>query len=81
MLILRDANKNDKELIVDYIKELAEYEQLSHECFAKVELIDKWLFSKQPKAYCLMAQWQGKPAGFALYFYNFSTFLSKPAYH
>jgi len=78
MLHLRDANKNDTDSIVTYIKELAEYEHLAHECFASYELIEKWLFSEKPKAYCIMAEWEGKPAGFALYFYNFSTFLTKP---
>ena len=78
MLKLRNARKEDAEMIVQYIKELAEFEQLSHECFATTDLIIQWLFSENPHAYCLMAEWEGQPAGFALYFYNFSTFLSKP---
>ena len=78
MLNLRNATPSDAAQIVSYIHALAEYEKLSHECFATQELVEKWLFSEQPRAYCLMAEWEGKPAGFALYFYNFSTFLSKP---
>jgi GNAT superfamily N-acetyltransferase len=78
MLKLRNAKKEDSELIIQYIKELAEFERLSHECNAKPESIQKWLFGEKPRAECLLAQWEGKPAGFALYFYNFSTFLCKP---
>jgi GNAT superfamily N-acetyltransferase len=78
MLKLRDSQKEDTGLIVEYIKELAAFEQLSHECSASPERIQQWLFSSTPRAYCLLAEWEGKPAGFALYFYNFSTFLSKP---
>lgn len=78
MLKLRNAKKEDSGLIIQYIKELAEFERLSHECDAKPESIQKWLFGENPRAECLLAQWEGKPAGFALYFYNFSTFLGKP---
>lgn len=78
MLKLRDAKNEDTVLIVQYIKELAAFERLSHECNATPELIQKWLFSDKPRAECLLAEWEEKPAGFALYFYNFSTFLSKP---
>lgn len=78
MLTLRAANQNDAALIAGYIHELAEYERLSHECHAKPELIEEWLFGNTPRAHCLLAEWEGKPAGFALYFYNFSTFLARP---
>lgn len=78
MLHIRDAKKDDAALIVQYIRELAEFEKLAHECHVKAELIDQWLFGEMPRAYCLMVEWDGKPAGFALYFYNFSTFLSQP---
>ncbi len=77
MLTLRPALPSDAALIVSYIRELAEYEKLLHECHATRELIEKWLFDEN-KAGCILAEWEGKPAGFALYFYNFSTFLSKP---
>lgn len=77
MLVLRPATRNDAPLIVEYIRELADYENLLHECNADAALIEKWLFDT-PKAGCIMAEWEGKPAGFALYFYNFFTFLTKP---
>ena len=78
MLQLRDAAPADAAQIVTFIRDLAEYEKLAHACFATEALVEKWLFGPTPRAYCLMAEWEGKPAGFALYFYNFSTFLSKP---
>ena len=78
MLTLRPATSNDADLIVKYIRELAEFEKLAHECHADPAQIQHWLFSEAPKAHCILAEWDGKPAGFALYFYNFSTFLTKP---
>lgn len=78
MLTLHNARKRDAELVVQYIKELAEFEALSHECYATPEAIEHWLFGETPRAHCLLAEWEGNPAGFALYFYNFSTFLAKP---
>lgn len=78
MLKIRNAQKEDAELIVQYIRELAEFEHLSHECKASPELIQEWLFGTTPRAECLLAEWEEKPAGFAIYFYNFSTFLAKP---
>lgn len=78
MLKLREATIDDCELIVEYIRELAEFERLSHECAADAGLIRKWLFGETPRAGCVLAEWEGKPAGFAIYFYNFSTFLSRP---
>jgi len=77
-LTLRKAVPADAALIVSLIRELAEYEQLAHECHARVELIEQWVFGPNAKAHCVMAEWDGAPAGFALYFYNFSTFLAKP---
>ncbi len=78
MLVLREAQPHDSVLIVQYIKELAEFEKLTHECEANAALIEKWLFGDAPKAHCVLAEWEGKPAGFGVYFYNFSTFLSRP---
>jgi GNAT superfamily N-acetyltransferase len=77
MLTLRPAKLSDASLIVQYIRELAEFERLSQECYADVEAIIAGLFAPTPKAYAIMAEWAGEGAGFALYFYNFSTFLAK----
>lgn len=78
MLTIRKAQKKDAELIVQYIRELAEFEKLSHECEANPELIRKWLFGATARAECLLVEWEMAPAGFAVYSYNFSTFLAKP---
>lgn len=78
MLELREAKKEDAQLIAQYTRELAEFEKLAHECRADPQLIAKWLFNDTPIAKCLLVEWDGKPAGFAMYFYNFSTFLSQP---
>ena len=77
MLTLRDAKPEDAELILAYIRELAEFERLSHECVADAALLRRFLFDDR-RAEALMAEWDGVPAGFALYFYNFSTFLGRP---
>lgn len=76
-LIIREAVKQDAECILGFIQELAEYEKLSHEVVATVSHIENTLFSSNPKAFCLIAQWEGKAAGMALYFYNYSTFNGK----
>ena len=76
-LSLRHADKSDIPLILEFIKELAEYEKLSHEVVATPELIEEALFGKHPTANCMLAEQSGTPAGFALYFFNFSTFLAR----
>ena len=75
---IRKAEKKDAGLILDFIKALAEYEKMSDLVSAKVEDIEKHLFSGTPVAEVLLGEYKGKAVGFALYFYNFSTFLGKP---
>lgn len=65
-------------LILAFIKELAEYEKLSHEVVATEEDLRASLFGGRPFAEVLIAEHGGAPAGFALFFHNFSTFLGKP---
>jgi GNAT superfamily N-acetyltransferase len=77
-LSLRQANKNDVSLILDFIKKLAEYERLSHEVVATEEDLEKHLFGEEKVAEVILA-YEGEVAvGFALFFHNFSTFLGKP---
>jgi GNAT superfamily N-acetyltransferase len=78
MLNIRQTTRADADLIVDFIKQLAEYERLSHEMVADSATLSASLFCEHPKAFCVIAEWNGIPVGFALYFYNFSTFLGKP---
>lgn len=76
-LHIRDAATGDVALILKLIKALAEYEKLLHEVVATEEMLREALFSPNAKAFCLIAEDAGKPVGFALYFFNFSTFLGR----
>ena len=73
---IRFADRADTGLILEFIKELAAYEQLSGEVVADEKLLEEWIFDKG-KAEVLICSCQGEPAGFALFFHNFSTFLGK----
>lgn len=73
----RYATINDSSLVFDFIKQLAIYEKMEDLVFGSVELIEKWVF-KEKKAEVIFILEDNKEIGFALYFYNFSTFLSKP---
>lgn len=77
-LILRSAAPDDISLIRDLIRELAEYERLSHECVVTEERLRETLFGERTYAEVILALWEGEPAGFALFFHNYSTFLGKP---
>ena len=72
------ATDNNISSILDFIAQLAEYEKLSHLVTATEEQLRSALFGERPYAECLIARMDGQPAGFALFFHNFSTFLAKP---
>jgi len=66
-------------LILALIRELAEYEKLTHEVVADEEALRRNLFGEGRRgAEAVIAEQSGEPAGFALFFHNFSTFLGKP---
>ena len=75
---IRAATENDVATILALIKELAEYEHLSHEVEATADDIRKSLFGDRPVAEALIGEADGIAVSFALFFYNFSTFLGKP---
>jgi GNAT superfamily N-acetyltransferase len=75
---VRAASEADVPLILSFIKELAEYERLSHEVVATEEALQKWLFGERPVAEVAIGDDEDEPAGFALFFHNFSTFLGRP---
>jgi len=75
------ATERDAPLIVQLIRELAEYERAPNEAVATVESITDALFGEIPQAEVLIAQFDEKPAGFALFFYNFSTWTGKRGIH
>ena len=76
MLEFRYAERKDTELILKFIHELAEYENLSDQVVATAELLEEWIFDKK-KAEVILAVEDGKDVGFALFFHNFSTFLGR----
>ncbi len=65
-------------MILQFIMDLATYEKEPESAVATSTLIEEHLFGDHPKAYCILAFLNGVPAGFALYFFNFSTWLGKP---
>lgn len=73
---IRTATKADSIVVLELIKELAEYEKLAHEVVASKELIEEWIFEKQ-KAHVLLGYEEDTLVGYCLYFYNFSTFLAR----
>ena len=75
---LRTATEHDIPLIVRFIRELAEYERLAHECVATEETVRETLFGESRYAEVLVAEEDDQPAGFALFFHNYSTFLARP---
>ena len=77
-LVLRPAGQEDVPTIARLIHALAVYEKLEHECHASEESLLTHLFGPRPYAEVLIAEWEGRAAGFALFFHNYSTFLTKP---
>jgi GNAT superfamily N-acetyltransferase len=76
-LHIRAAQPSDAAEILRFIKELAAYEKLSHEVQASEADIERDLFGPEPKVFCEIAEWAGKPVGFALWFYTYSTFQGR----
>lgn len=76
-LLIRPARPGEAGLVLGFIRALADYERLLHEVEATEADIDRALFGPSPRAFCDIAEWEGVPAGFALWFYNFSTFRGR----
>jgi GNAT superfamily N-acetyltransferase len=78
MLTIRPAEAADVPLILSLVRELAEYERQPHAvCATEADLLRDG-FGPRPHFYCIIAEWEGQPAGFALYFYNYSTWEGRP---
>ncbi len=73
---IRPAVPGDEGTILKFIYALADYEHLRHEVVATEDLLREWLFEKRT-AEVLIAELDGTPVGYALYFYSFSTFLGR----
>ncbi|KUO53633.1 MAG: GNAT family acetyltransferase [Desulfitibacter sp. BRH_c19] len=74
---LRFAEISDVSLILEFIKELAEYEKLLDQVIATEDVLRESLFERKT-AEVIIGEFQDKPVSFALFFYNFSTFLGRP---
>lgn len=78
MASIRFAGVADTPVILRFIRALAEYEKLEHECLAEEDSLKATLFGPKPFAEVLLIEEGGQAHGFALFFHNFSTFLAKP---
>lgn len=80
-LTIRRAEEHEVPLVLSFVRELAEYERLAHEMVATEADMRKALFGPRPYAEVVFACLGAEPVGFALFCYNFSTFLAKPGIH
>lgn len=71
------ATPEDASLIHYFIKQIALYEKLEHEMVATISDVETSFFGANPKVFCYIGYYQGIPVGYAVYFFNFSTFLCK----
>lgn len=76
---IRAARLEDVPLVLQFIRELAEYEKLSADVSATEEQLRKTLFGPKPYAFALLAYDADQPTGFAVYFFSYSTFLARPS--
>jgi GNAT superfamily N-acetyltransferase len=77
MLEIRPAERADAALILAFVRKLAEYERLLHVVVATEADVVRDLFGTNPRVFCDLAFWEGAPAGFALWFHNYSTFRGR----
>ncbi len=78
MLHIRKATPDDIPLILDFIRELAEYERAPEQAVATAEDLRRDGFAGEPRFFVEIAEWDGEPAGFALWFFNYSTWQGRP---
>ena len=74
---IRPAAPAESGLVLAFVRELAAYERLAHEVDATEGALAAALFGPNPRVFADLALWDGEPAGFALWFYNFSTFRGR----
>jgi Acetyltransferases len=75
---IRETGEQDIPLIMDFVRSLAEFEGLSDHVLSTEESLREALFGKRPYAEAIIAELSGKPAGFIIFFHNFSSFAGKP---
>ncbi|MFA6968498.1 N-acetyltransferase family protein [Bosea sp. (in: a-proteobacteria)] len=76
-LTIRSARPDEAGLVLDFIKALAEYERLADEVVATQAEIAEAIFGENPRVFCDIAEWEGEPAGFSVWFYTYSTFSGR----
>lgn len=76
-ITIRPARPGEAGLVLGFVRELAQYEQLIHTVDATEEMIGAALFGANPRVFCDIAEWSGEPAGFALWFLNYSSFRGR----
>ena len=78
---IRPVQPSDVSAVMGMIRELAEFEKLSHLCIATDEMLHDALFGAHPICECLVGLEDGKPIAFALYYHNYSTFCGQRGLH
>ncbi|SIS53606.1 GNAT family N-acetyltransferase [Neptunomonas antarctica] len=76
-IVVREANRRDSGLILKFVKELAIYERAEHEVFATESSIENSIFGNGSSTKAVICEKEGEPIGFAVYFFNYSTWLGK----
>lgn len=76
-LTIRPVRPGEAGLVLQFVRELAEYEKLSHEVEATEVMLDAALFGANARMFCDFAEWDGEVVGFALWFLSFSTFSGR----
>ena len=76
-MALRDAVPADVPLVAHFVRELAEYEKLAHLAIGTSDQFEALLFGDPPRAHALIAEWEGAPVGFALWYFGVSTFAAR----
>ncbi len=74
---IRPAQPGEAALVLSLVRELAAYERLTASVDATEAMIDAALFASDPRVFCDLAEWDGAPAGLALWFANFSSFRGR----
>jgi len=77
LLSIRSVNEADVSLLAEFIRGIAEYEKLADEVVADEAVLRESFFGSRPSAEALIAEWDGKPVAFAVFFENFSTFKGR----
>ncbi|KMQ75571.1 GNAT family N-acetyltransferase [Marinobacter subterrani] len=76
-VVIREANKDDSGLILRFVKELAKYQNSENEVLATESSIENSIFAKDSPTKAVICEKKGEPIGFAVYFFNYSTWLGR----